>query len=1503
MSQKSEEYDEMMSRQKGKRPMKLVIFFYAVEHLCRILRVLDLEAGHLILVGLGGSGRQSLSRLATFCAGQKLMHAHDAHEYDWKRWRRELWGVLERASTEPVVFLLTQAHLRFDGMLSDLAAIVRGGDVSHLAPDEIKREDAGTMGRPRTAGTTSSSINSFSTPLLDPTTLCANLHVILCLSPAGPMFRDTIRRYQSIRNCCTIDWFGVWPMEALSAVARGKLEGLELDIADVAAKRRLSVAAQEREVLEKASKTNMEVFKPKRKTRQELRRSFKRGLKMQRMLGMMKMKVEDIAVVEPIDEEDKEGNGAGDGAGDGAGAGGEDGEKGEIDLSDPKGRANRAMAFEKERRAKLKADTRRRMQKLKMASKLSGIYFKSKNEQMVVLFESIVETALVMHVQAREAAADTKRSGASGGGSTKGGSLSHHVMPAKFLEFLELYVKLMRREQDRTLERKERFEVGVQKLGLASAEVTEMNTQIQRMTPMLEEAQASTKNVLERLDKAKPVVVQKRAVVHMEEKRATVEAKAVARTKLECEEDLKVALPMLDEAMAALDTIKPKDITNLKGMSSPPEAVKLVLEAVLIMLAEDPKKKIDKGSGEITLNYWKPAQKIMGKSKFLDRLRNFDKDNIPSKIVRTVREKYIPMETFDPAVAKRASSAAEGMCKWVLAIIEYDRVLNFIRPKQRALEESEEKLKGTLTKLAQKRRALVEIEEELAVLQAEYDAAVARKDRLIKTLELCELKVERAKHLLRGLGGEAEKWTENAHELSKSSVLLVGDMLLSAAVVTYTGIMSGDMRRSIIKRWRKGCSDRKMPVTDNWSLRKVLGRSERDREWVARGLPNDDYHIENAIICEEALRFPLMIDPQGQARRWLRSAFRDSGIKTTMLSDASFEATVSSGIVRGHPVLLENMDEHMDAMLGDEVTKKAENRRKKRERLAKKTGGGGNESNEGNGGNDSGNDSGNNSDNNDSDRFEEEEDIEDIEDMGTSDDVKMSHIGMSEAGEHILSLPPELEPILLHQLDRKHRMHWGDQLLECHDGFRLFLATKRANPHFTPGVVALVTILDFSMTPAGLEHVLLSDIVRRERSDLEDKSGHVRLGLATCGVRLENLEREILRVMAASEGNLLEDQNAINLLKSSQEDRTEVLVAQAGLEQEMVGLEKQRQPYRALAAAVSPTFFLLQDMSRIRSIYQYSLPLFMEWFGIAIRESPHSDKIGKRVRAVLKEWNRVLLDNATASFFEADEMVFILRVAITWSAKTYVEEELSGGSGSSKSKKKSSESPRKSPRKRSGSTTSAAEAGATGAAGAKGAANSGSASSSKKTTTKTATKKTTAEDDDVHSLGRATRRRCKAMEKSLTVEPGSEEAKKELPRVAESYEENPESWFDFWSGKTRVCPIKGLSPFEQLLAVRLFGDLQRLPDAVAEFCRQELGENSVQPRTVDTSCVFFVCLFVCSFVLLLFDCLTHLTNGHTNLTSPCSLLSFFSPSELQVRSPQLDMCHTHCAVCRAWEYH
>ena len=363
--------------------------------------------------------------------------------------------------------------------------------------------------------------------------------------------------------------------------------------------------------------------------------------------------------------------------------------------------------------------------------------------------------------------------------------------------------------------------------------------------------------------------------------------------------------------------------------------------------------------------------------------------------------------------------------------------------------------------------------------------------------------------------------------------------------------------------------------------------------------------------------------------------------------------------------------------------------------------------------------------------------------------------------------------------------------------------------------------------------------------------------MATCGVRLDNLEREILRVMAASEGNLLEDENAINTLKTSQEERDEVLDAQSALEKEMLALEKQRQPYRALASAVSPTFFLLQDMSRIRSIYQYSLPLFMEWFGQAIRESPHTEKIGQRVRSVLKEWTRVLLDNATASFFERDEMVFLLRVAIVSAAKRAVEEG-DGGGGSKKTKggkkKKTAAAEKK--------TGASGGGGLGGLSGLGGLAAAAAAAKKKK---KIASPAAATVADSSHSKGKLIRARCKRMERRLSSAPGLVEddeatastaataataATAELPDVAESIKNNPQQWNDYWDGKSRVPPMKGLSPFEHLLAIRLFAEPQRLPDAVLEFCRQELGDDAVQPRTTNLKSVLQVS--TCSTPIVLF---------------------------------------------------
>lgn len=58
----------------------------------------------------------------------------------------------------------------------------------------------------------------------------ANIHCVLAMSPLGEVFRTRLRKFPSLVNCCTIDWFTNWPEEALLDVARGALQDSDLGI-------------------------------------------------------------------------------------------------------------------------------------------------------------------------------------------------------------------------------------------------------------------------------------------------------------------------------------------------------------------------------------------------------------------------------------------------------------------------------------------------------------------------------------------------------------------------------------------------------------------------------------------------------------------------------------------------------------------------------------------------------------------------------------------------------------------------------------------------------------------------------------------------------------------------------------------------------------------------------------------------------------------------------------------------------------------------------------------------------------------------------------------------------------------------------------------------------------------------------------------------------------------------------------------------------------------------
>ena len=215
--------------------MDLVLFNDAICHVARITRIIQNTAGHAMLVGVGGSGKQSLSRLAAHICGYGVAQITISSTYGVNDLKTDLQAMYRKAGIrgEGVMFLFTDNQITNEKFLVFLNDLLASGNIPDLyTKDEQDGIINEVVGKVKAAGLSQEPESCWRYFIGE---VRKNLHCVLCFSPVGEDFRARARKFPALVNCTVIDWFHPWPSDALFSVGQKFLSEMELGDDDVRA--------------------------------------------------------------------------------------------------------------------------------------------------------------------------------------------------------------------------------------------------------------------------------------------------------------------------------------------------------------------------------------------------------------------------------------------------------------------------------------------------------------------------------------------------------------------------------------------------------------------------------------------------------------------------------------------------------------------------------------------------------------------------------------------------------------------------------------------------------------------------------------------------------------------------------------------------------------------------------------------------------------------------------------------------------------------------------------------------------------------------------------------------------------------------------------------------------------------------------------------------------------------------------------------------------------------
>ncbi|WVR09001.1 hypothetical protein IAU60_006061 [Kwoniella sp. DSM 27419] len=485
----------------------------------------------------------------------------------------------------------------------------------------------------------------------------------------------------------------------------------------------------------------------------------------------------------------------------------------------------------------------------------------------------------------------------------------NHITPRHFLDFINHYVRLFNEKREELEDQQRHLNVGLDKLKDTVSQVEELRESLAAKSSQLEAKNAEANQKLKQMVADQQEAEAKKAA-SVEIRAALVQQDEYIQQRQEIvREDLALAEPAVLEALAAVGNIKKQHLAEVRSMANPPEAVKLAMESACSVLGHQ-------------IDSWRAVQAVIRRDDFIYSIQNFDTTKMTKYLRDRMMRDYIDKPAFNYETVNRASRACGPLVQWVIAQVRFSEILDKVAPLREEVASLERQAETTKQQAQVAMETVMELEASITRYKEEYAVLISQTQSIKSEMERVQNKVDRSMTLLESLSSEQVRWDAGSKTFETEMGTIVGDILISAASLAYSGFFDQHYRELMRREWTSHLTDAGIRFKVDLALSEFLSTADERLSWQANSLPTDNLCVENAVMLKRYNRYPLIVDPTGQATAFLQNQFKDRKITVTSFLDEAFLKNLESALRFGNPLLIqdvENLDPILNSVLNREL--------------------------------------------------------------------------------------------------------------------------------------------------------------------------------------------------------------------------------------------------------------------------------------------------------------------------------------------------------------------------------------------------------------------------------------------------------------------------------------------------------------------------------------------------------------------------------------------------------